>query len=46
MDVKKTLLNLLYPVRCVVCEEITGYATEAVCIYKRTFLHEMWKTAK
>ena len=31
MDVKKTLLNLLYPLRCVVCDEITGYAKEAVC---------------
>lgn len=31
MDVKETLLNLLYPGRCVVCDEITGYTGESVC---------------
>lgn len=31
MEVKETLLNLLYPERCVVCDEITGNMGEGVC---------------
>lgn len=31
MEVRETLINLLYPGRCVVCDEITGNIGEGVC---------------